>query len=60
MHRLWPPRGQPILAGKKVLLIVHRQATRAVRAAIPRSHRVEVQEARNGLKWVTRPEADFR
>lgn len=49
MHRLWPPRGQPILAGKKVLLIVHRQATRAVRAAIPRSHRVEVQEARNGF-----------
>lgn len=44
MHRL-PLRGRPVLADKKVLLIDRLQATREARAAVLRSHGVEVHEA---------------
>ena len=40
-----PLRGRPALADKKVLLIDRCQATREVRAAVLRSHGVEVHEA---------------
>jgi len=40
-----PLRGRPALAGKKVLLIDPCQATREVRAAVLRTHAVEVHEA---------------
>ena len=40
-----PLRGRPTLADKKVLLIDRCQATREARAAVLRSHGVEVQEA---------------
>ena len=40
-----PLRGRPVLADKKVLLIDRCQATREVRAAVLRSHAVEVHEA---------------
>jgi hypothetical protein len=44
MHQ--PPlRGQPVLAGKKVLLIDPHQLTRDVRASILQSHGVEVHVA---------------
>ena len=44
MHR--PPlRGRPVLADKRVLLIDRLQATREARAAVLRSHGVEVHEA---------------
>ena len=44
MHR--PPlRGRPVLADKRVLLIDRFQATREARAAVLRSHAVEVHEA---------------
>ena len=39
------PNHRPNLAGKKVLLIDRCQATREVRAAVLRSHSVEVHEA---------------
>jgi hypothetical protein len=45
MYRPPPLRGQPVLADKKVLLIDRCQATREVRAAVLRSHGVEVHEA---------------
>jgi hypothetical protein len=45
MHRPPPLRGDPVLAGKKVLLIDRCQATREVRAAVLRSRGVEVHEA---------------
>jgi hypothetical protein len=46
MHR--PPlRGRPVLADKKVLLIDRLQATREARAAVLRSHGVEVHEAQD-------------
>src|SRR6266849_7691228 len=44
MYRPPPLRGRPALADKKVLLI-DRQATREVRAAVLRTHGVEVHEA---------------
>jgi len=40
-----PLRGRPALADKKVLLIDRFQATREARAAVLRSHGVEVHEA---------------
>jgi response regulator RpfG family c-di-GMP phosphodiesterase len=40
-----PLRGRPTLADKKVLLIDRLQATREARAAVLRSHGVEVHEA---------------
>jgi response regulator RpfG family c-di-GMP phosphodiesterase len=40
-----PLRGRPTLADQKVLLIDRCQATREVRAAVLRSHGVEVHEA---------------
>ena len=40
-----PLRGRPALADKKVLLIDRCQATREARAAVLRSHGVEVHEA---------------
>jgi len=40
-----PLRGRPALADKKVLLIDRFQATREIRAAVLRSHAVEVHEA---------------
>ena len=40
-----PLRGRPVLADKKVLLIDRFQATREARAAVLRSHAVEVHEA---------------
>jgi response regulator RpfG family c-di-GMP phosphodiesterase len=45
MYRPPPLRDRPALAGKKVLLIDRLQATREARAAVLRSHGVEVQEA---------------
>jgi CheY-like chemotaxis protein len=45
MYRPPPIRGQPVLAGKKVLLIDCNQPTREARAAVLRSHGIEVQEA---------------
>ena len=45
MYRPPPLRGRPALADRKVLLIDRCQATREVRAAILRSHGVEVHEA---------------
>ena len=40
-----PPLGHPILADKKVLLIDRFQTTREARAAVLRTHGVEVHEA---------------
>jgi CheY-like chemotaxis protein len=45
MYRPPPLRGQPVLAGKTVLLIDRSQPTREARAAVLRSHGIEVQEA---------------
>jgi hypothetical protein len=45
MYRPPPLRGRPALAGKRVLLIDRCQATREVRAAVLRTHAVEVHEA---------------
>ena len=45
MYRPPPLRGRRLLASKKVLLIDRCQATREVRAAVLRSHGVEVHEA---------------
>ena len=45
MYRPPPLRGRPALADKKVLLIDRCQATREVRAAVLRTHGVEVHEA---------------
>jgi len=45
MYRPPPLRGRPALADKKVLLIDRCQATREVRAAVLRSHGVEVHTA---------------
>ena len=45
MYRPPPLRDRPALAGKKVLLIDRCQATREVRAAVLRTHAVEVHEA---------------
>jgi hypothetical protein len=45
MYRSPPLRGRPVLAGKKVLLIDRCQATREARAAVLRSHGVEVHQA---------------
>ena len=45
MYRPPPLRGRPVLADKKVLLIDRFQATREIRAAVLRTHGVEVHEA---------------
>jgi len=45
MYRPPPLRGRRLLADKKVLLIDRCQATREIRAAVLRSHAVEVHEA---------------
>ncbi len=45
MYRPPPLRGRPALADRKVLLIDRCQATREVRAAVLRTHGVEVHEA---------------
>src|SRR6266849_6999427 len=45
MYRPPPLRGRPVLADKKVLLIDRGQATREARAAVLRTHGVEVHEA---------------
>jgi len=45
MYRPPPLRDRPALANKKVLLIDRCQATREVRAAVLRTHGVEVREA---------------
>jgi len=45
MYRPPPLRGRPALADKRVLLIDRFQATREARAAVLRSHAVEVHEA---------------
>src|SRR5258705_2732797 len=45
MYRPPPLRGQPVLAGKTVLLIDRSQPTREARAAILRSYGIEVNEA---------------
>ena len=45
MYRPPPLRGRPPLAGKRILLIDRCQATREVRAAVLRTHSVEVHEA---------------
>ncbi len=45
MYRPPPLRSRPVLADKKVLLIDRCQATREARAAVLRTHGVEVREA---------------
>ena len=45
MYRPPPLRGQPVLAGKTVLLIDANRPTREARAAVLRSHGIEVQDA---------------
>jgi len=45
MYRQPPLRSRPVLADKKVLIIDRCQATREARAAVLRSHSVEVHEA---------------
>jgi hypothetical protein len=45
MYRPPSLRGRAVLADKKVLLIDRCQATREVRAAVLRSHSIDVQEA---------------
>ena len=52
-----PLRGRPALADKKVLLIDRCQATREVRAAVLRTHAVEVHEAEeiSAARFLWRP-----
>jgi PleD family two-component response regulator len=45
MYRPPPLRGRPVIADKKVLLVDRLQATREARAAVLRTHAVEVHEA---------------
>jgi CheY-like chemotaxis protein len=45
MYRPPPLRGQPVLAGKTVLLIDRNQRTREARASVLRAHGIEVHEA---------------
>ena len=45
MYRPPPPRGQPVLEGKTVLLIDRNQPTRDVRVRVLQSHGVEVHAA---------------
>jgi CheY-like chemotaxis protein len=47
MYRPPPLRGQPVLEGKKVLLIDRSQTTRDVRVRVLQSHGVEVHAADN-------------
>jgi len=58
MYRPQPLRGCSVLAGKKVLLIDSFQATREVRAAVLRSHSVEVHEAAeiSAARFLWRPD----
>jgi CheY-like chemotaxis protein len=46
MYRPPPLRGQPVLQGKRVLLIDRNQPTRDVRVRVLQSHGVEVHAAR--------------
>ena len=57
MYRPPPLRGRPALADKKVLLIDRCQATREVRAAVLRTHAVEVHEAEeiSAARFLWRP-----
>jgi len=57
MDRPPPLRGRPALAGKRVLLIDRFQATREARAAVLRSHAVEVHEAEeiSGARFLWQP-----
>ena len=52
-----PPRGHPALAGRKVLLIDRFRATREARAAVLRTHAVEVHEAEeiSGARFLWHP-----
>jgi response regulator RpfG family c-di-GMP phosphodiesterase len=52
-----PPRGHPALAEKKVLLIDRFRATREARAAVLRTHAVEVHEAEeiSGARFLWQP-----
>ena len=45
MYRPPPLRGQPVLAGKTVLLIDRSRPTREARASVLRAHGIEVHEA---------------
>lgn len=57
MYRPPPLRGRPVLDGKKVLLIDRCQVTREARAAVLRSHGVEVHEAEelSGARFLWHP-----
>ena len=57
MYHPPPLRGRPALADKKVLLIDRCQATREVRAAVLRTHGVEVHEAEeiSAARFLRRP-----
>jgi response regulator RpfG family c-di-GMP phosphodiesterase len=52
-----PPRGHPALAEKKVLLIDRFRTTREARAAVLRTHAVEVHEAEeiSGARFLWQP-----
>jgi DNA-binding NtrC family response regulator len=53
-----PLRGRPAVADKKILLIDRCQATREARAAVLRSHSIEVHEAEeiSGARFLWQPQ----
>jgi CheY-like chemotaxis protein len=57
MYRPPPLRGQPVLQGKKVLLIDRNQPTRDVRVRVLQSHGVEVRAAEDlsGARFLWQP-----
>ena len=57
MYRPPPLRGQPVLQGKKVLLIDRNQPTRDVRVRVLQSHGVEVHAAKDlcGARFLWQP-----
>jgi len=57
MYRPPPPRGQPVLEGKTVLLIDRNQPTRDVRVQVLQSHGVEVHAAEDlsGARFLWQP-----
>ncbi len=57
MYRPPPPRGQPVLEGKTVLLIDRNQPTRDVRVRVLQSHGVEVHAAEDlsGARFLWQP-----
>ncbi len=59
MYRPPPLRGQPVLAGKTVLLIERNQPTRDVRVRVLQSHGVEVHVAKDicGARFLWQPNA---